>query len=271
VQNRLHLIISLVFGLVSSLLFAADAEKPTETSTASLTTDVETETPTINPILKKQQQLVSQLEAKQSEQDAVWLKTTQGESLALFRQDETGQRLGTVILIPDLGAEVGQPGLINYLAKSLTTKGWSTLNIAITDSQNSADSKGSELITAAINSAQSQQNGDIYLILLGRHQATYSNLPQTTKGLILINLPTNRNTNLPDLLTSSTVPMLDIIGTRDHFMKKPSWIRRKNLAKSANLEYRQLVFEGVDREFSGIEKSLSRVISAWLKKQGDEE
>jgi hypothetical protein len=36
------------------------------------------------------------------------------------------------------------------------------------------------------------------------------------------------------------------------------------------LKYRQLVFEGVNREFSGVEKGISRTISAWLKKQTEE-
>ncbi len=271
--NLKHLIILLVFGLFPSLLIAAEPESPTttgEASTTSSTAPVEETIVAVDPSLKRQQQLALELEAQQSSQDVIWLKTAGDASLALYRQDETGKRLGSLILVPDLGSEVGQSSLINYLAKSLTSKGWSTLSIAMPSQQTDTPTKDTALIAAAITSAQSQQNGDIYLVMLGRHQQTFNNLPETTKGLVLINLPTDKKSKLPSLLSTSTIPVLDIIATRDHFMKKASFQRRKNLAKSSNLKYRQLVFEGVNREFSGVEKGISRTISAWLKKQTEE-
>ncbi len=273
-STMLQLIVWLIlWGLFFSTANSAEQTKvkqatpATDIQTKPLADPSNTETTLRDMELIRQQQIAQLL----NQQDPVWLKNSKQDWLAVYHQDETGKRLGTIILITDIGLQVTQPGLITTLAKKLPSKGWSTMSLSLplnrTDQNQANNAK--ELLTAAIEKGLQTQPGDFYIVLQGNHQSLFEALPETVKGLVLINLPMSRKSNLPAALDTATIPILDIVATRDRLMNNKAWQRRKNLAVSKNLPYRQLVYDGIDKNFSGVENSLVRVVSAWLAKQNE--
>ncbi len=253
--------------LICILLFAISTAAYAAEAAAQASVENSTEVSTVNLVLLRQQQIASQIKL----QDPVWLKTSEGDWLALYREDETGKKLGTVLLIPDKGLESSQPGIISFLAKSLTRKGWSTLTISLPSETADSDALSQSILSASFKHLKQLKSGDIFLLLQGDQQNIFNRLPQITKGAVLLNLLADNKTKLPEAFKTSPIPLLDIIATRDRNMIKTAWQRRKNLAHSSQLPYRQLVFNGMNQKFSGMEQNLSRVISAWLNKNYEEE
>jgi len=267
----------LIVGLSLFSMTAFSAEQSTPATQQPKTTDAapaspaeakaDIQQPPVNPVLRRQQQLAERLKRK----DPIWLKTPTQQRLALYHQDQTGKRLGTVILVADVGLQVGQPGLVSTLAKALPASGWSTLSITLPlpinhEQQSTSPTTASiELLAAAIDTAQKTQPGDIYILFHGDHLNRFNQLSDsTTKGLILINLPATNKSELPTYLDSGNIAILDIVASRDRLMQNQAWQRRKNLAKSKQLPYRQLVFAGINKNFPSMENNLARIISAWL-------
>ncbi len=98
----------------------------------------------LNSLQRAQQQdtnLAKELATNLRMGDSIeWLEGHQAEKfLSIFRQSQTKQSLGTIILIPDTGQHADWPGLIQKLRIHLSDTGFSTLSFSVPDYQPLAD------------------------------------------------------------------------------------------------------------------------------------
>jgi hypothetical protein len=70
--------------------------------------------------------------AKQlTEEETKWLKVGESEFLGVFKSDNSGKTLGSILILPSPNSAPNSPGALNYLSNELSENGWNTLAISL--------------------------------------------------------------------------------------------------------------------------------------------
>jgi len=194
------------------------------------------------------------------EEQRIWLTLAEKKWLAIYRPLTTTGPFGTLVQLPEAGQLASQNKVLHQLSLSLIKKGWRSLSLTSPFKENITN----KLVISAIAKAKEKLNGQIYLLLYGSNNEwlKLSHL-NSINGLILLNATFKDTKNL-QLLAQARKPILDIVGSRDRAISTSQLEHRKAMLKASGAPYRQLIFNGVDRNFKGLNPSLTRNISGWL-------
>lgn len=210
--------------------------------------------------------------------ETVWLNEPDNRFLALYRKPTTPLTHGGVILLHDREKHPAEEAIINLLASDLPKRGWETLAIQLplaylTDSFLHVEANAR--IQAGIDFFGSRQNRNLIIIGhgLGARMglATLEKNPQPlVRAFVAIGMTAN-STAVPDpapeTIGRSKIPVLDIIGSRDHLaVIRAAELRRAHLTRTGVNDYRQDLVTGADHEFRGLGDSLLHRIAGWLGK-----
>ncbi|MFT5521501.1 MAG: hypothetical protein ACI9IA_002102 [Enterobacterales bacterium] len=118
------LVTLLLTNSISLDLSAADAEKDAD---AVEETPVKQEEP-VEPLELRNDRII----AKQlTEGETKWLKVGKSEFLGIFKSDNSGKALGSILILPSPNSSPNTPGALNYLSNELSESGWHTLAISL--------------------------------------------------------------------------------------------------------------------------------------------
>jgi hypothetical protein len=226
----------------------------------------------------------------QANPDLKMVDYADGKLTSLWRSEETPNKLGSILLLPDWGRLPTSPEVIDPLRQQLPKLGWETIAVLppipeqrlnlITQAEpgEASDTYKKSLVAAmqAIEQAKSEQFGYQVVIAQGVMASWIleiytQNLYPLPDALILIGsyLPqVERNKAMADQIASLPRPVLDLSFTTNNI-----WVhagaepRRIAAAKQQKLDYRQQTITG---EIYRPETSahLAKSIYGWLSSLG---
>lgn len=219
-----------------------------------------------------------------SDGEVIWLKARGSQFLTLFTEQLTVNSQGAVIIVHGMGAHADWPNVVAPLRKRLPKMGWATLSIQMPvlppeeplSEYGKTITLGSRRIQSAIQYLRQRKFLNIAIIGYSFGAATAAEfLAKTQKNQVAafvgISLQTQKFLNptikLLRALEKINMPVLDIYGSRD-FSEVIRLADDRRLAgrKQGRRTYHQLVIEGADHYFAGLEDVLSRRIRGWLDK-----
>lgn len=228
----------------------------TETATTSEEPSTPTTTTSSNNNISEASQLIADANAK----EVVWLDTSEGKWLALYKITEAKETKGVLLILHASEQPERWPAALELLRRHLPLFGWETFALAI-PSKRLTDKTTAEVLTAAI--ANLQQKGKYNLVLLSDNRLLHPAAahltpqikpnpedPKTVDGpiqaMILLNMqaqyPLTRDM-LEAIFSSAELPVLDI------FFNPPSVnqdsaqrLHKTTAARKKLLRYRQQTF-----------------------------
>lgn len=219
------------------------------------------------------QQLQQNIAAQIKNQDINWIESSGKKWLSLFHQDETGKRKGMLVIIPDPALRITQSPTLTRLAQDAPKSGWSTLLISIPDSTTKAAEPkvlSAKLLTDAINHFSKENTGNLVVVIHGNHSRLLkSGQFSKFKGVILVNSVPEKDDRFSQKMIAGKLNVLDLISETVYLQSPYLFDKRKNLLKSAKIAYRRVIFSGADMNFSYLEPTFSRIITAWLNRSTD--
>lgn len=245
--------------------------------------------------IAKEQRWAEQLREQLLVGEALQLSATQAaakqgagqqEFLALFTPASTINKAvtprGAVILLHGLGAHPDWPDVIAPLREQLPDAGWATLSIQLPVHPNEAEfsdypplfPEANARISASVQHLQQQGLLNIALVghslgaAMGAHflasQAPGSEMVRAFVGIGMNHAP-GTVAHTPDALAKITLPVLDIFGALDlEGVLNSAKARAASQANNAN--YRQTAIAGADHFFRGLDATLNKRVSSWLKR-----
>ncbi len=229
--------------------------------------------------LKRQQILATEIK----QHEVIWLDTSIGKWLSLYHQDETGKRKGILIIVPDDHLGITQSATLDKLSLTAPQTGWSSWIIAMPHQQTNATIKTAqkdkakrqeayaklkiEILQQAIKQVPTKDKTSIFVLLHGNNfQLFNKSILDNIHGVILLNLIDIKEQRLANLFSKLTLPILEIAGNKINQLPLEVLKHRKNVARSSDINYRQIIYPTADLNFSHLELILSRTITAWLNK-----
>ncbi len=231
-----------------------------------------------------EQKISRQLVESLGSDDEFWLRSGNTEFLGLYRDYETDQPQGAVILVHGMGAHADWPEVIRPLRMSLPKIGWATLSIqmpVMSPTDSIADygmtmPESRRRIQAAVRQLLDWRYLNIVIIghsfgaATSAHALAAKDLQQV-KAFVGISMQAqpflNPRLKLLKELEALSIPVLDIYASRD----RPEVLREvddRRLAarKSGNQAYTQAELDGADHYFTGMDEVLLKRIQGWLIK-----
>ncbi|MCZ6526935.1 MAG: DUF3530 family protein [Gammaproteobacteria bacterium] len=224
------------------------------------------------------------LAEKVQDGEVIWLKARGSQFLTLFNEQLTENSQGAVIIVHGMGAHADWPNVVAPLRNRLPNIGWATLSIQMPVlAPEQPLSEYGKTITVGISRIQSavqylRQRKFLNIAIIGYSfgAATAAEFLARTKksriaAFVGISLQAQKFLNptikLLRALEKINIPVLDIYGSRD-FTEVIRLADDRRLAgrKRGRRTYHQLVIEGADHYFTGLEDVLSRRIRGWLDK-----
>ena len=229
--------------------------------------------------LKRQQILAPEIQ----QHEVIWLDTSIGKWLSLYHQDETGKRKGILIIVPDDNLGITQSATLNKLSLAVPQTGWSSWIIAMPHQQTISNIKARqedklkrqeaytklkiEILQQAINQVPTKDKTSIFVLLHGNNFQLFNrSVLDNIHGVILLNLIDIKEKRLADSFSELTLSILEIAGNKINHLPLEVLKHRKSVAKSSDINYRQIIYPTADLNFSHLELILSRTITGWLNK-----
>lgn len=230
-------------------------------------------------------QLIRQqlLATKIKQHKVIWLDTSIGKWLSLYHQDETGKRKGVLIIVPDENLTITQSATLNKLSLTVPQTGWSSYVVAMPHQETNAIIKNGqkenikkqqtyaqlkiEILQDVIQQVPTRDQSSIFVLLHGNNFQLFNKaVLDNIQGIILLNLIDIKEQRLADTFSELKLPILEIAGNKINHLPLAVLKLRKSVAKSSNINYRQIIYPTADLNFSHLELILSRTISGWLNK-----
>ena len=231
-----------------------------------------------------EQRVAEQLLSGPAAGEVIRLRSAGGEYIALYTGYSTPQPQGAVVLVHGMGAHPDWPEVVGPLRKALPALGWATLSLqmpilpadgAIADYGLTVDDAG-QRIRAAV---QHLHDWSFLNIVVIGHSFGAATLAYTLadremnniKAFVGISMQAQQflspRLKLLKRLESISIPVLDIYGSRDILeVRREAHDRRLAAQKNGNSAYRQMVIEGADHYFTGMNEVLIKRIQGWLMK-----
>ena len=234
--------------------------------------------------LAKEKRWREQIEPSLLVGDALSLKASGTEFLALFTENTAKQTLGGAIILHGSGVHPAWPDVIEPLRSDLAENGWHTLSLQMPILANEAETKDYEplfdevpaRIQAGVNFLKSKKINNVVIIShsLGNIMASYYLVKQkdpVIKAFVAISfgpgIPGKAKMDSYEHLSKITIPTLDIFGSEDFARNINTASERKLMAKNAgNKKYKQVKIEGANHFFSNMDDTLIKRIRGWLKR-----
>ncbi len=228
--------------------------------------------------------LGQQLAEEQASADAYWLKSGSAQFLALYRQQQGRQVRGAVILLHGMGAHPNWPDVIKPLREALPELGWATLSLQmpvlspaepVADYGRSLD-EATRRIESGIKQLKDWNYSNIVIIGYSFGGALAANALSSKdfsdiSAFVAISIQAqaflNPRLKLLKSLEGLKLPVLDIYGSRD-MLEISDAVHDRRLAarKGSNDAYQQMIIEGADHYYTGVEDVLIKRIQGWLQK-----
>ncbi|MBT7950879.1 MAG: DUF3530 family protein [Gammaproteobacteria bacterium] len=231
-----------------------------------------------------EQRIAKQLLEGRTAQEVLWSKAGGREFVTLYQGYYTDQPRGAIILLHGMGAHPDWPQVINPLRIKLPELGWATLSIqlpVLSPEMPIADyglTLGNAKLRFQAAVQQLRKRGFLNIIVIGHSfgaaTAAYALSANNTKNVnafIGISMQAQQFLNprlkLLKELQAIDIPVLDIYGSKDILeILREADDRRLAARKNANEAYQQMVIEGANHYFSGLEDVLIQRIQEWLIK-----
>ncbi len=216
--------------------------------------------------------------------EAVDLKAGDTTFLGIFTPNSKGTSKRAAIILHGMGVHPDWPEVIYPLRSELPEHGWSTLSVQLPILANDAPMKDylplfdevAPRLNAAISYLREQGNKTTVVVAhsLGASMGARfvaDNAKAGINGLIIISMGVieiDAKMNGAEALGNIKIPVLDIYGSRDLENVLTTHRERAKAAelKAKNADYSQMVIEGGDHFFVGVDSDLVRRIRGWLKR-----
>lgn len=234
-----------------------------------------------------EKQISEKLAAEVKAAEVLWLDAKGDNFLGLYNRHTSEVAHGAAIILHAMGGHADWPQTISPIRTLLPDHGWTTLSIQlpVIAPENQIEDYGKTLQQAAerIKAALRLLGKRKFLsiVVIGHSFGAASTLAylekegklkkQKVTALVAIGLHdyafVKPSLDLLGLIEKSTIPVLDIYGSRD-FKKviKQAPDRRLAAKKGNNLQYTQMEIEGADHYFNKMENVLVKRIRGWLDK-----
>lgn len=215
--------------------------------------------------------------------DAEWLKAGGREFLAIYAEQTGREAKGAVILLHGIGVHPDWPDVIHPLRVELPEHGWSTLSLQMPVLPNDAGIKDypplfdevPARIDAGVAFLRARGIRNIVLVghslgaLMGAYYLSRGGAP-AIRAFVAIGIGgygKDPRTDTPALLEKIRIPVLDLFGGRDlEHVRRTAKARTAAARRADNRGYRQVVVEGADHFFRGLEDDLVKRVWGWLER-----
>ncbi len=227
------------------------------------------------------QDVIEALKERGDPVDVIWLESSGGRFPALYTASTKGLVKGGVLLVHDVAAHPDWPGVVHPLRSRLPDFGWHTLAMRAPAARYSqshllvrgALEEGGEQIGAGLAHFKQQDVPNVVLLGYGwgavvaaRYLADNPDSDVTAAVLISPVVPGGARLPLVSWLEKITLPVFDVFGSRDLAMaKKDAPTRRRAGRGRDGVPYRQIMIDGADHAYSGLEDVLIKRVRGWLE------
>jgi predicted alpha/beta-hydrolase family hydrolase len=211
----------------------------------------------------------------------VWLGSGKKTFLSLYEESTGEEKLRAAIVLHSMGMHADWPELISPLRMKLPEQGWASLSVQLPllDPQTGLAEYGNlfgianERIRTAVRYLQDKGYGDIVIIgySFGATSAVnyLTNYSSSVKAMVGISMQPHPflkpRYNLVDALTGMDLPTLDIYAGQDFSgVLRSTDDRRLSARKGRNPVYAQIMVNGANHYFTGMEDQLVSNIVNWL-------
>jgi len=220
--------------------------------------------------LDKEQRWRDQVVGDLFDGEPVTLNDGQQDFLGLIVQADPAKQ-DAIVVLHGIGAHPDWPQVVNPLRVTLAEAGWTTLSIQLPVLDNEASPEAydaiiadaSPRISAALDFLQEQGATGSYIVAhsMGSRMASYflASTEKPVKGFVGIGM----NVGSVQYFDQYSLPVLDIYGSDDLEGVLGSAADRAKQA-SGNSQYTQMVVDGADHFFNGMEDDLYVLVQNWL-------
>ena len=284
--------IYVLWGSFTLSVAAQDAETPQET-----------EAQPYKPV--KQELVIDQRLAESLPADQIqWLGEGESAFLARSMPDETGNALGTILIVPAPGKTIDSPGYVRRALNYFPDVSWNAVvisagdldfsapEVSLPDSSVPASTEESETVEPMVADEtewyQQQQQAN-QSKLVSRITAAAGIIPDSDKGYVLVISGASASLTLDAIsqqqLNPTAVVLLDInhpvllyrnaltndltdinIPILDIYQPLENELAEKRSSLGRKVTYEQRMIPGVNPDYQGAEDILLRSIRGWLKR-----
>ena len=242
-------------------------------------------TVTADPLDREREMQVSEKLEQELDDGEIMRLDAKGEKfLAILNKQINDQAKGAVIIVHGMGAHADWPQTISPIRKAMPEHSWTTLSIQlpIIAAENQVEDYGKTLdraadrIEAAISALHELKFRNIVAIGHSFGAASMLHYFEQADGrrivaLVAIGLQDYAFVKPPidilGLIEKSSVPILDIYGSRDYKKATDQAADRRLAAKKGgNKDYVQMEIEGADHYFTKLEDVMIKRIRGWMLK-----
>lgn len=221
--------------------------------------------------MAKEQRWKEQVVGDLFDGEPISLNDGQHDFLGLIVQAEPAKE-DAIVILHGVGAHPDWPQIVNPLRVALAEAGWTTLSIQLPVLDNEAEpeaydaiiDEASPRIAAALDYLQEQGATGRYIVAhsMGSRMASHflANTDLKVKGFVGIGM----NVGTVEYFDQYALPVLDIYGSNDLEGVLGSAADRASQA-SANTHYTQLMIDGADHFFDGMDDELLERVQNWLE------
>lgn len=236
------------------------------------------------PDAEREQALAQQIESGLDASgltEAVRIAAAGTEFLGLFHPAGGREKRGAAVILPDVDRHPDWPTVVRPMRLGLPAGGWATLSVQLpllapgTERAAFGDSieAGVERARAAVEYLRGREHTPVVLIghglgaIVALRCATGADACGAA-AVALVSVPEGSVLDPPAevaaWLQALHLPVLDVYGSRDLDAVVRGGPRRTAAGGAGGAPFRQLIVDGADHEFSGIDDLLVRYLRGWL-------
>lgn len=222
------------------------------------------ETPSRNAT---EQAIAGRLELILAGAEIMWLVAPAEEFLAVYRESEIQPPNGAIIINTANGLVVDNSRVHRVIAEGAASSGWTSLSIQPIANNAASTSVPEERAHLRLNSAVEyvRRQGIENIIVVGDAGGANTAIQFITKSSPAGVVAAVGLGMWDEDLTGTDIPVLDIVGTRDHQALIKHQTRAAKTRRRAN-RVDLITIDGADASFSGYEDIIAKRLRGWLER-----